>query len=64
MTKLLYISYCAPYDGVRHAGGKTHNYYLKEIAKNENIDLLLLTFVANDEVNKIDLESYGINHEF
>ena len=63
MTKLLYISYCAPYDGVRHAGGKTHNYYLKEIAKNENIDHLLLTFVANDEVNKIDLESYGINHE-
>lgn len=63
MKKLLYISYCAPYDSVRHAGGKTHNYYLKKIAENKNIDLLLITFVKNDEIDKIDLESYGINHE-
>lgn len=63
MKKLLYISYCAPYDSVRHAGGKTHNFYLKEIAKNNDIDLTLLTFVMKDEIDKIDLDNYGIKNE-
>lgn len=29
--KILWISYCVPYDSVPHAGGQIHNYYLKKL---------------------------------
>lgn len=62
MKKLLYISYCAPYDSVRHAGGKTHNYYLKELSKSFNIKLV--TYVKDDEIDKMDLDKYHIDHNY
>lgn len=31
--KILWISYCVPYDSVPHAGGQIHNYYLKSLMR-------------------------------
>jgi len=62
MKKILWISYCVPYDGVAHAGGKVHNFYIKELAR-ENYDISLLTFSHYDELKKIDLIEYGINNK-
>lgn len=63
MKKLLYISYFAPYDRVDHAGGKVHNFYIKKIQKEEAYDVTLLTMCYIQEVEKLDLEQYGIRHE-
>ena len=62
--KLLWISLCAPYDNVGHGGGKTHNYYLKEIQKSNKFDIQLITFCEIDEFqkDKKDLDSYKINN--
>ena len=60
--KLLYISAYAPYDGILHAGGKTHNYYLKELAK--KFEIKLITYVQDFEANKMDLDRYGIDHKY
>lgn len=62
LEKVLYISYCAPYDGVRHAGGKTHNFYLKRLSK--EFDIKLVTFVKNEEIPLMDLDEYGIDHVY
>ena len=62
MTKLLYISYYAPYDTVDHAGGKVHNFYIKEFQKQKDYDVTLLTMCYQREVSKIDFDHYGINH--
>lgn len=62
---VLWVSAAAPYDKVAHAGGQIHNYYLKELIKNEDIDVSLVTFCEYkdiDVVNK-DLDFYGIKHE-
>ena len=59
---ILWISACVPYDSVPHAGGKNHNFYLKQIFK-KNHNLELLSFYSSDEKDKIDLDKYGIkNH--
>lgn len=60
--KLLYISAYAPYDGILHAGGKTHNYYLKELAK--KFEIKLITYVQDFEAKKMDLDRYGIDHKY
>ena len=59
---ILWISAYVPYDSVPHAGGKNHNFYLKQIfEKNRNLDLL--SFYSSNEKSKIDLDAYGIkNH--
>ena len=62
MTKLLYISYFAPYDTVDHAGGKVHNFYIKKMQKQKDYDVTLLTMCYQREVAKLDLDRYGIRH--
>ena len=62
MKKVLWISLSAPYDSVAHAGGKTENYYVKGIKKN-NVDLRILSFALEHERAKVDLEQYGIEYD-
>lgn len=57
--EVLWISCYAPYDKVGHAGGKIHNYYLKYLHKNCN-NVRLLTICREEEIEKLDLDQYGI----
>jgi glycosyltransferase involved in cell wall biosynthesis len=61
--KLLIISHCAPYDTVGTAGEKTHNYYLKFFSKQSDIDVRLITVCKSTDVEKLDLDSYGIKSQ-
>lgn len=59
------ISFCVPYDKVSHAGGKTHNYYLKKINEEKDIDVSLISFGVDSDRLKLDLDGYHIkNHIF
>ena len=67
MINVLWISLRVPYDTVRHASGKIHNYYLKELIKEPNVNLKLITFCKKDEyeiavndhkTNNIDSDIY------
>jgi hypothetical protein len=60
---VLWISACAPYDTVGHAGGKIHNYYLKYLKANSDFNIKLLTFYWANEKDKIDLDRYGIDYD-
>ena len=62
MKKILWISLCAPYDAVAHAGGKSENYYMKGL-KADNDDLRVLSFALEHEREKLDLDRYGIEHD-
>lgn len=63
MKKLLWISTYAPYDRVAHAGGKTHNYYIKHFQKSNKFDIHLITLSEKEDVDKIDLDKYGIKYQ-
>lgn len=63
MKKILWISTYAPYDKVAHAGGKTHNYYIKYFQKSNKFDIHLITLPEKDEVDKLDLDQYGISYQ-
>lgn len=52
-NKLLVISPYIPYDKVPHAGGKTHNYYLKRFSKDKDFDVKLITFATEEECKHI-----------
>lgn len=58
MKKILWISPIAPYDSIPNAGGKDENYYIKSIAKDN--DVTLISFCRFDEINKINYEGYNI----
>jgi len=57
---VLVLSPSIPYDMVPHAGGKTHNYYLKKL--NEDFELFLVTCGIEKERERSDLDKYGIKH--
>lgn len=61
-SELLWISLRAPYDKVTHAGGKNHNFMLKEFYKSGLFHINLMTFARDKERKNIDLERYGIAH--
>lgn len=61
--KILWISPFAPYDSVGHAGGKTHNFYIKYFQKSGFFDITLFSFCCKDEVSKINLDKYGITYD-
>lgn len=61
--KVLWISPFAPYDSVGHAGGKTHNFYIKYFQKCGFFDITLFSFCCKNEVSKIDLDKYGIAYD-
>lgn len=59
--KFLSISPVSPYDDIGHAGGKTYNYYLKNISK--KIDVNALLFCPKNEEDKTDLLEYQIDYK-
>lgn len=60
MKKVLWISLRAPYDSVPSAGGKVHNFYIKNFKKSDKFELKLLSFCRENEVSELDLEKYNI----
>lgn len=50
---VLWISCHAPYDGVRHAGGQVHNYYIKKSLKANNLGIELITFCDADQYDDV-----------
>jgi len=58
--KILWISPYAPYDGVAHGGGKTHNSYIKYLQKSGRYDITLLSLCLKEESFQLDLKDYGI----
>ena len=52
MTKLLWISYCAAYMQVPHAGGKNHYYWLKKLQEDSSFDIKLITCCELEEYDK------------
>ena len=62
--KLLWISLFTPYDGIKHAGGKIENYYLKFLkGACPNIDIHVLSFSGEDEIPFFDLDKYNIDND-
>lgn len=59
--EVLVISNHAPYDGVPRAGEKTHNYYLKQFAKERDWNVRLISFCDPDEFQKLDLAKNKID---
>lgn len=59
--KVLWISPYAPYDGVAHGGGKTHNFYIKYFQKSNKYDITLLSLCFAEERHKLDLMKYGVD---
>ena len=59
--KLLICSLTIPFDYVAHAGGQTHNYYVKRLKQETTTDIHLVTFCDPDEKLLIDLNRYGIS---
>ncbi len=65
MKKALFISFDVPFDTVGHAGGKTHNYYLKKVSQDSEFETFLISFAIPGDMPKIDCDAYGIeNHIF
>jgi glycosyltransferase involved in cell wall biosynthesis len=61
MKKLLVISRFCPSDAARYAGSKTHNYYLKRLAR--DFDVRLISFAAPGECPAPDCAKYGIEND-
>lgn len=60
---ILWISPYAPYDKVGHAGGKIHNFYVKQMHAMGTFDITLLTLCCKRELKFLDLDKYQIkNH--
>ncbi|MEJ8737275.1 glycosyltransferase [Erysipelotrichaceae bacterium HCN-30851] len=54
MKKILYVSNCAPYSSVKHAGGKTFNYYINSLSKCRKYDIRCISFCKEEEMNDIN----------
>jgi glycosyltransferase involved in cell wall biosynthesis len=59
---VLYLSNALAYDGIQHAGGQAHNYYLKGLAKCREIKILEVALATRDDVKKTDLSTYSIDY--
>lgn len=51
--KILYLSMSIPYNNVRHAGGKTFNYYINSFAEDPDNEVTLIAKVLPDEENEV-----------
>lgn len=59
---ILYVSRYAVYNGVPHAGGNTVLYYMSNMAKDIKNDVRIVSFVENEEKERIDLSKYNIQY--
>lgn len=57
---VLWVSLMAPYDKVKHAGGKIENFFLKNLYRTEEFNIHLISFATESIRNEIDLDQYGI----
>lgn len=64
MKKILFITMCAPYDSVPHAGGQTVNYYIKKIAQEKDFQVDLVSYCSADFDYIDELETAGIHTHF
>lgn len=55
---ILYLSMSIPYNNVRHAGGKTFNYYINSFAEDKDNDVTLIAKVLPEEEKEVK----NINH--
>ena len=62
MKKMLWISLNVPYDTVNHAGGKSHNFYIKYFQRSKEFEIHLISFMYSNERINIDLDKYGIDN--
>lgn len=64
-NKILVISLTAPFDNRKAAGSKTHNYYLKNLSKEDGVNVKLLTFCEEKDVAEAtnDLNKHRIDYE-
>lgn len=60
MKKVLFISFDVPFDSVGHAGGKTHNFYLKKVSQNQDFETFLISFCIPRDLPKVDCDKYEI----
>lgn len=63
MKKVLVISFDVPFDNVGHAGGKTHNFYLKKIKEDKEFEPYLISFGIPEHLSKLDLDKYDIDNK-
>ncbi len=59
--EILWLSVSIPYDEVDHAGGKTHNFYLKKVHEDKNFRVKLISFCEKKDYGKSDLEKYHLD---
>ena len=57
---VLWVSLMAPYDNVKHAGGKIENYFLKNLHKTGRFNIHLISFATESIRTEIDLNEYAI----
>lgn len=60
VKEILWMSISIPYDDVDHAGGKTHNFYVKKINEAENFRVKLISFCEKRDFGKSDLQKYHL----
>ncbi len=54
MDKILYVANSIAYDSIRHAGGKTFNYYVKHLSLNPDNEVYVVGICKEEEVNLIN----------
>jgi len=59
--KILYISMSIPYDKVRHAGGKTFNYYINRFSEDPDNEITLIAKVLPEEEHEVNNINPKIN---
>lgn len=52
--KILYLSMSIPYNKVRHAGGKTFNYYINSFAEDSDNEVTLIAKVLPEEESEVN----------
>lgn len=60
--QILWASPYVPYEAVGHAGGKSHNYFVKSIASDPRFHVTLISFGQANEQSKHDLAGTSIDH--
>ena len=60
LKEILWMSISIPYDGVDHAGGKTHNFYIKKIHESKDFRVKLISFCEKREFPMIIQENLNV----
>lgn len=58
--RILWISMCAPYSGVPHAGGQTLEYYLRNFAKQTEYEITLIAKLRSGEEKHLEDMGNGV----